>query len=117
MPPALASIIFAAGNWRWVVLALAVVLVPLAVVATRPARTRKLTLAVALGLRLLGIGLLLLCLLDPQRTFSEAKPGANFLAVMADNSQSLTIKDAGATQSRGELMREALSGVDNELTS
>ena len=113
MPPALASIIFAAGNWRWVVLALAVVLVPLAVVATRPARTRKLTLAVALGLRLLGIGLLLLCLLDPQRTFSEAKPGANFLAVMADNSQSLTIKDAGATQTRGEQVRDALTGMDS----
>ncbi len=113
MPRELASIIFAAGAWRWVVLALAVVLAPLAIVAVRPGRGAKLTTVVALGLRSLGIGLLLFCLLDPQLTSPQAKPGANFLAVLADNSESLTIKDAGATQTRGEQMHAALTGMDS----
>jgi len=113
MPREIASIIFAAGAFRWVVLALAVVLVPLAIVAARPGRGAKSTTMVALMLRTLGIGLLLLCLLDPQLTTPQAKPGANFLAVLADNSESLTIKDAGATQTRGEQMRDALTGMDS----
>jgi uncharacterized membrane protein len=113
MPRELASIIIAASAWRWVVLALAVLLVPLAVVAARPGRGTKSTTAVALALRTLGIGLLLLCLLDPQLTTPQAKPGANFLAVLADNSNSLTIKDAGATQTRGEQVRTALTGMDS----
>jgi uncharacterized membrane protein len=113
MPRALASIVFPPGAWWWVALAAAVVLVPLALVALRPAHTRKGTLAVALALRTLGIGLLLLCLLDPQWATPRAKPGANFIALVADNSASLTIHDAGATQSRGEQIKTALTSPDS----
>jgi uncharacterized membrane protein len=96
-----------------VALAAAAVLVPLALVALRPAHTRKGTLAVALALRTLGIGLLLLCLLDPQWTTPRAKPGANLLAVLADNSASLTITDAGAKKSRGDQIKDALTSPDS----
>jgi uncharacterized membrane protein len=113
MPRELASIVFPPDAWWWVALGAAVVLIPLAVVALRPAHTGKSTLAVALALRTLGIGLLLICLLDPQWTTPRAKPGANFLALLADNSASLTIKDAGATQTRGGQIKTALTSPDS----
>ena len=56
---------------------------------------RKLGLAVALITRLL-----LLCLLDPMGTKERAKPGANILVLVADNSEGLNLKDADADQSR-----------------
>jgi uncharacterized membrane protein len=109
----LASITFANDAWKWAALAAAVVLVPLAVLAARPARTQRRTLFVALALRTLGIGLLLLCLLDPQWTTPRAKPGANFLAILVDNSASLQITDAKDSASRGEKVRDTLTGVDS----
>ncbi len=113
MPRELASIIIPDDAWRWVALAAAVVLVPLAVLALRPGATRKQTTAVALGLRTLGIGLLLFCLLDPQWTSPHAKPGANLIAVLVDNSASLTITDAGAKQTRGQAVKDALTSPDS----
>ncbi|HVU38948.1 MAG TPA: glutamine amidotransferase [Opitutales bacterium] len=113
MPRELASIVFAAGSWRWIALAGAVVLVPLAMVALRPRLSRPGTTAVALALRTLGIGLLLGCLLDPQWTFPRAKPGANYFAVVADNSASLNITDAGARQARGEQVKDTLTGANS----
>jgi len=113
MPRELASIVFPDDAWKWVALAAAVVLVPLAVLALRPGSTRKKTTAVALALRTLGIGLLLLCLLDPQWTTPRAKPGANLIAVLVDNSASLTITDAGAKQNRGQQIKDALTSPDS----
>lgn len=53
-------------------------------------------------LKLLGFGLLILCLLEPSWSGTRAKPGANVLAVLADNSQGMRIRDAGSAESRGE---------------
>ncbi len=108
-----ASIVIDTGHWRWIALGAAVVLVPLAVVALRPRLTQKGTTAVALALRTLGIGLLLACLVDPQWTSPRAKPGANYLAIVADDSASLGITDAGAAKNRGEQVKESLSGADS----
>jgi len=51
-------------------------------------------------LKLLGLAALAACLVDPLWTSQRARPGANYFAVVADNSQGLNIKDRGETQTR-----------------
>lgn len=65
------------------------------------------------SLKLLGLLALLACLLEPMWSGQRVKPGANLFAVVADNSQGMTIKDHGAAQSRGEGLRELLTGTHN----
>src|ERR1700742_4192359 len=57
-------------------------------------------------LKLAGIIALALCLLDPQWIGRRARPGANIFGIIADNSQSLNIKDGVETRSRGNVLRE-----------
>lgn len=64
------------------------------------------------ALKLLGLAALLACLLEPMWSGQRAKPGANLFAVVADNSQGLTIKDRGASRSRGEELRDLLTGPE-----
>src|ERR1035438_8167328 len=54
--------------------------------------------------------MLALALLEPLWVGQRARPGANVFALMADNSQSLQVKDAGDQESRGDLMRRTLTG-------
>ena len=103
-----ASLNFAGSSWWWIALLAVVVLVPLAWYALKPGEHQRGSLAVGLALRLLGIGLLLLCLLDPQWLASRAKPGANLIAVLADNSRGMTIADRSAAPHRGDRMRTQL---------
>lgn len=104
------ALAFSGLAWWWLALGAAAVLVPLAWLALAPARTARdnRTVAVALGLRIIGAGLLLIALLDPRWTSQRAVPGANLFAIVADNSQGLSVRDAGAEHSRGEAMRAAL---------
>lgn len=60
-------------------------------------------------LKLLGIAALLACLLDPLWSSQRAKPGANFLAIVADNSQGMGIKDRGETRTRGQALTNLLA--------
>jgi uncharacterized membrane protein len=69
---------------------------------------RKLRTACAL-LKLLGLAALLACLLDPLWSSQRAKPGANFLAIVADNSQGMGIKDRGETKTRGATLTNLLA--------
>jgi uncharacterized membrane protein len=66
---------------------------------------------VCFTLKLAGVLTLAACLLEPVWTRQRARPGANFFAVVADNSQGMQIKDAGASRSRGETLR-ALLGAE-----
>ena len=59
-------------------------------------------------LKALGVLLLCFCLLEPQFVQKKAKPGANFIAVLADNSQGMEIRDAGSTTSRSEQLAAVL---------
>ena len=68
---------------------------------------RKLRPACAF-LKLLGLAALLACLLDPLWATQRAKPGANFLALVADNSQGMNIKDRGDTVTRGAALTNLL---------
>ena len=55
-------------------------------------------------LKALAVALLILCLLEPQWTQQKPEAGANYYAVVADNSQSMTIFDPGLNRTRGEEM-------------
>src|SRR5262245_3019302 len=59
-------------------------------------------------LKLFGIAALAACLLEPLWTGQRARPGANFFALVADNSQGMQIKDRGESHSRGEGLRDLL---------
>lgn len=53
-------------------------------------------------LKALAVALLLLCLLEPQLTRQKPEAGANYFAVLADNSQSMSIFDPGLNRTRSE---------------
>jgi uncharacterized membrane protein len=65
----------------------------------------------AAGLKALGVAILALCLLEPLFSGTRARPGANLFVVLADNSQSMGLKDRGADQTRGDQAR-ALASKD-----
>lgn len=65
--------------------------------------------ALCLGLKLLGVLALALCLLEPIWSRERARPGSNFFAVLADNSQGMKIKDRGAQKTRGENLQALLA--------
>src|SRR5438093_3775207 len=60
-------------------------------------------------LKLLGLLALAACLLEPLWSGQRARPGANFFAVVADNSQGMQIKDRGESESRGQLLHGLLT--------
>lgn len=53
----------------------------------------------------LGIAILLLCLLEPLLSSNRARPGANLFVVLGDNSQSMTLRDRGADQTRAQQLK------------
>lgn len=59
-------------------------------------------------LKLLGLLALAACLLEPLWTGQRARPGANYFVVLADNSQSLQVKDRNQPRSRGETLKAVL---------
>jgi hypothetical protein len=68
--------------------------------------------AVAFGgafLKGLGFTALVLILLEPLLTGSRPKQGANAFVILADNSQSLRIRDSKTTPTRGEWVRDRLA--------
>jgi uncharacterized membrane protein len=65
-------------------------------------------------LKFLGIAALVGCLLEPLWSGQRARPGANYFAVVADNSQGMQIKDRGAAKNRGEMLHSLL--LDDKMT-
>ena len=106
--------IYLAGK-EWLIPAALVLLVGLATVlwAYHKAPTDGRIRGICIGLKILGLILLLLCLLDPMASSERAKRGANLLALVADNSEGLNIIDAGARQSRAEILKQTLKSESN----
>jgi uncharacterized membrane protein len=67
--------------------------------------------AMAATLKIVAIGLLAVCLLEPLFAGQRIRPGANVFAILADNSQSMTLKDQGQNRTRGQVF-QSLSGAD-----
>jgi len=103
----LATLTFSAQDWFWPAVVLALVLL-FAVIWSyfRVAGSRVRWLCA--GLKTLGIAALVFCLLDPLRSGERARPGANVFAIVADNSQSLQVRDGNGNESRAESLQGLL---------
>jgi uncharacterized membrane protein len=105
-----AGIYFTSREWFWPGAALLVFAAGLMVWSYRGAALHGGMRLVCLGVKLAGLVALAVCLLEPLWIGQRAKPGANLFLVLADNSQSLQIKDHGADRTRGEQLRSWLTG-------
>lgn len=74
----------------------------------RTALTSRLRWA-AMGLKAVGFLTLAICLVEPLWSAVRARPGSNIFVVLADNSQSLQIRDIAEGATRGEQMRQVLA--------
>ena len=103
----LATLIFTGWNYIWLVVPALVLAVVLLFWSYRTAPSSPIRWLCPL-LKTAGLVALALCLLEPLWSGQRAKPGANFFAVVADNSQGLQIHDHGALRSRGDMLRDLL---------
>jgi uncharacterized membrane protein len=102
-----AILIFSRWNWLWVVAGVLAVTLLLLFWGYRRLPGGRLRWICA-TLKALGVAALGLCLLEPTWLGQRARPGANLLAIVADNTQSLQVNDPGQRASRGEVLRELL---------
>ena len=72
-------------------------------------QTDRLTRWLAAASKSMGLLLLAICLLEPLQIGQRARPGSNLFVILADNSQSLTMKDPGATETRGQQLQQILN--------
>lgn len=98
------------GAPQWAVPAMILAIVFMAVLVWSYMRTSGPTHVrlIAASLKALGVGLLVLCLLDPLSSRLKPRPGANLFVIVADNSKSLQVLDNGQNTSRAEQLREQL---------
>jgi uncharacterized membrane protein len=106
--PALASLLLPGRDWLWPALVILVVGLLILITSYRRTPARGALRATCLGLKTLGLIALALCLLDPVWVGQRAKPGANYFAVLVDNSQGLQLKDRGDDRTRADRLRETL---------
>ncbi|NQV31785.1 MAG: hypothetical protein HQ515_03780, partial [Phycisphaeraceae bacterium] len=95
--------------WGWIALGVIVTALGLLIWAYARIKAWDMALRLAFVMKLLACLLLALCLAEPMFHRSRAKPGANAFAIVADNSQGMTIHDPGAENSRGEKMKDLLT--------
>lgn len=105
-----AAIIFSNRAWLAPIAACVVILAFIVAWSWRRSPAEPWVRIICPVLKLMGVFALALCLLDPLWVGERARPGENVFGIIADNSQSLRMKDPGETRSRGDLMREQLVG-------
>ncbi len=96
------------NGWVWPTGLLVAVVVVLLVWSYRRAPHLSAAHRIAFCLKLLGVLILALCLTEPLWSGRRAKSGANLFVVVADNSDSMNIRDSGAERSRGDTLRAIL---------
>jgi len=104
----LADLAWGAPAWVIPAIVLAAVAVLATVASYYRARAAFSVRAAAGLLKATGVTLLALCLLEPLLSGTRPKPGANIFVLLADDSRSLTVRDPGESESRGEALREML---------
>ncbi len=106
----LAAILIAGRDWFAPVLGFAAVSLAVLWWAYRRAPANRALRVTCVFLKLLGLAALLACLLEPMWSGQRVRPGANLIAVLADNSAGMQIKDRGETLNRGQQLVGLLSG-------
>ena len=101
-------ITWGATSWALPALLIGVVLIAL-VVWSYGAPLRSRAHLVAASFKAAGLVLLLLCLVEPMVRSVHARPGANQLVVLVDDSASLAVHDAGADEPRSAILIPLLS--------
>ena len=102
------TLVWGSPRWATAALLLAVVAAVALLWSYGRARAAGRVRATAAALKVLGLAALLLGLLEPLLAGSRPRPGANAFAVVADNSQSLLVRDAGSDRTRGDRVRDLL---------
>src|ERR1051325_742840 len=104
------------SGYNWLLPAAAIFLFSIALVAWNyfHAPANPALRAVCAFFKFLGLAALVGCLLEPLWSGQRARPGANYFAVVADNSQGMQIKDRGAAKNRGEMLHGLL--LDDKTT-
>jgi uncharacterized membrane protein len=92
---------------------LSIALVLLAWTYLRAPAARNLRTSCAF-LKLLGVAALLVCLLEPFWSGQRARPGANFFAIVADNSQGMNVKDRNEKLTRAEHVTNILAAASGD---
>jgi uncharacterized membrane protein len=105
----LGSVFIPTSRWLWPAAALLAAVFLLLVWSYRRAPAKSPAQRIAFCLKLLGVLMLVLCLTEPLWSGKRAKSGANIFVVIADNSGGMNVRDEGADQSRGEILRAALN--------
>jgi uncharacterized membrane protein len=108
----LASVIIGGREWLVPAIVLGIIATVLVVVRYATARLDQRTRWLAGALKGIALATLILCLLEPLWSGQRARPGANLFAILADNSESLSIKDPQATESRGQVLKSLLTHED-----
>ncbi|HET6426048.1 MAG TPA: glutamine amidotransferase [Planctomycetaceae bacterium] len=108
----LAGLLFGHGEW-WApaLLAIAVCAVILAAYYRRLAMESRWFIAGA-ALKWVAVGLLAFFLTEPLWSSQRARPGANVMLLIADNSQSMALTDPGTTGTRAENLQKFLTTTD-----
>jgi uncharacterized membrane protein len=114
----LATITISPGDWIWPAGVLLLASLILLAWSYRRSRAAGPIPRIAVGLKFLGIAALALCLIEPIWSGRRAASGANVVVVAADNSRGMSICDDGGTDTRGEILRQALqTGKDGWLAT
>ena len=100
-----AALIYAAPQWLWPAVVLTVVaLIVLAWAYHRAPAGLGLRCCTS-GLKTIAMALLAWCLIEPLFSGTRPRPGANLFVLLADDSQSLQIRDPHQQLSRAEILR------------
>ncbi|MHC1768354.1 MAG: glutamine amidotransferase [Verrucomicrobiia bacterium] len=111
-PMFLGALLISGRDWLWPALLLLAAAVVALAWAYRGARVQPGTRAACVLLKFLGLAALFACLLEPLWSGQRARPGANYVAILADNSQGMQIKDQADSRSRGDALRELLTSEE-----
>ena len=99
------TLIWGAGDWLLIAAAIVAVLLLLLLWGYWRAGTSRGVRLLAGTLKALGILILAACLLEPLISGTRARPGANVFVLLADNSQSMTLRDRATRKTRGDELK------------
>ncbi len=105
---------FGAPEWQIPAIAIAAVMMVLLVRNFLKSRFGYWQL-VSLGLKVVGVGVLLVCLMEPRGRGLKPKPQANLLPILVDNSQSMSVRQSGAQLSDAEQIKQTLDPTQKWL--